>query len=238
MKSPYLLKLTFLLLTGMSFNSLSLSAQETKNVAVGNFSGVSASTGIDVYLRQGTATSAKIVADDDVINEVVLENNNNNLSVKFREHNNLTGMWKNRKAKVYITYKSLNAIAASSGSSIVTENTLKTDKLDARVSSGADISLDLACSDLQLQTSSGASAVLKGKATNMDLKSSSGASIKALELTSDYARVASSSGAGIRINVNKGLETTSSSGGSIHYKGNAALNNRSSSKSSNVRRLD
>ena len=98
--------------------------------------------------------------------------------------------------------------------------------------------LNLNCKELQLQTSSGADAKLKGTATNIELKSSSGSDIKAFDLTADYARVTVSSGADINVTVNKGLETTSSSGGSIRYKGNASLNNHSSSRSSSVKRAD
>ena len=238
MKTPYLIKLTFLFLIGMSFNSLILKAQESKNIAVSNFSGVSVSTGIDVYLRQGNTEGAKIVANDDIIDQVEIEKQNNNLVVRFKENKFFNGGWKNRNAKVYITYKNLNSVTASSGSSIVTETILKTDRLDAKVSSGADMDLNLNCKELQLQTSSGADAKLKGTATNIELKSSSGSDIKAFDLTADYARVTVSSGADINVTVNKGLETTSSSGGSIRYKGNASLNNHSSSRSSSVKRAD
>lgn len=238
MKTSYLIKLTFLFLIGMSFNSLILRAQETKKVAVSNFKGVSVSAGIDLYLTQSNIESAKIVAAEGVIDEVQLEVKDNNLVVKYRESNGLTSMWKNRNAKVYVTYKTLNSISATSGSSAVTENTLKTNKLNARATSGADLKLAVICDDLEVQTTSGADAEISGKATNIDFKATSGADIKAYELVTDYGRVTVTSGADIKLTVNKGLETTSTSGGSIRYKGSASLNNHSSSRTGDVKRVD
>lgn len=238
MKTNYLIKLIFLFLIGMSFNSLVLRAQETRKVTVSNFSGVSVSTGIELYLTQGTTEAAKVVALEGVVNEVQVEVKDNNLIVKFRESNGLTGMWKNRKAKVYVTYKSLNSISATSGSSAVTENVLKTDKLSAKATSGAELKLNVICKDLEVHATSGADAELTGKATNIDFKATSGADIKAYELVTDYGRVGVTSGADVKLTVNKGLETTSTSGGSIRYKGSASLNNHSSSRTGDVKRVD
>lgn len=238
MKTSYLIKLTFLFALGMSWNTMMLKAQETKKVAVSSFSGVSVSTGIDLYLSQGNTESAKIVALEGPIDEVQLEVKDNQLSVKFRDRQGFTNTFKNRSAKVYVTYKNLNTITATSGSSAVTENVLRTNKLTARVSSGADLILNVACKDLDVQTTSGSDAEIKGTATNINFKSTSGSDIKAYDLIADYGRATVSSGADIRINVKKGLETTSTSGGSIRYKGTASLNDRSSKRTGDVERVN
>ncbi|MBB5638677.1 hypothetical protein HDF26_004895 [Pedobacter cryoconitis] len=236
MKSNFLLKPTLLLLITATFSTLTLKAQETKNITLNNVSGVSVHAGIDLFITQGNSESAKIIANSDVINEVVVENSAGNVNVTWK-NNQGTNNWKNKSAKVYITYKKLNSIAASSGSSLKTENTLKTDALDVKVSSGANLTASIACKDVQVKTSSGANATLSGTATNLDVKSSSGANLKAFDLTTDYANATASSGADIKINVAKGLETTSSSGGSIRYKGGASLKNNSS-RSGSVNKAD
>jgi hypothetical protein len=238
MKSSPLKKPAFLCLIAVAFSTLSLKAQETKNVPVTNFAEVSVSAGIELHITQGTTESAKIVAKDDVIDEVVVEKNGNRVTVGWKENWGMKKMWKNKNAKVYITYKKLNSISASSGSSLRTENTLKTDRLEASVSSGASIDAKISCSDLQLKTSSGASISLEGSATNMQIESSSGSSVDALGLSTEYARVNTSSGADIKINVIKALETHTSSGSNIRYKGAAALKNNSNERSSSVSRIN
>ncbi|MET4140430.1 head GIN domain-containing protein [Pedobacter sp. UYP1] len=236
MKSNFLLKPTLLLLITASFSAFTLKAQNTKNVALSNVSGVSVHAGIDLFITQGNTESAKIVANSNVIDEVVIENNGGNVRVSWKE-NHGSSFLKNKSAKVYITYKKLNSIAASSGSSLKTENTLKTDALDAKVSSGASMTASIVCRDLQIKSSSGASSSFSGTASNLDVKASSGAGVKALDLKTDYANATASSGGDIEINVAKALETTSSSGGSINYKGGASLKNNSS-RSGNVNRIN
>jgi hypothetical protein len=238
MKSLSITKAAFLCLLSLAASTLALKAQETKNVAVNNFSEVAVGAGIGLYITQGNTESARIVADDDVINDVVLEKSGSRIKIGWKDNWSMSRMWKNRSAKVYITYKKLNSISASSGSSLTTENTLKTDHLDASVSSGASMIAKIACNELELHTNSGASASLSGTATNMEIQSSSGSSVNALNLATQYARADTNSGADIRINVSKGLETNSSSGSNIRYKGAAAIKNRSNSKSSSVSRID
>ncbi|CAM4330306.1 Putative auto-transporter adhesin, head GIN domain [Pedobacter westerhofensis] len=238
MKTLSLIKPAALWLIAMAVGSLNLQAQETKNVAVNNFSEVAVTAGIDLHIIQGTSESARIVADDDVINDVVLEKSGNRIKIGWKENWGIKKMWKNRNAKVYITYKRLNSISASSGSSLITDNTLKTDHLDAAVSSGASMDAKISCNELQLSTNSGASVSIAGTATNMEIKSSSGSSVNALNLATQYARADTNSGADIKINVAKGLETNTSSGSNIRYKGTASLKNTSNSRSSSVSRID
>lgn len=233
-----LIKPALLLLLIASFNPSLSKAQETRNVSIANFSEVSVSAGIELVITQGASESAKIVAKEGVIDEVVIEKNGNSVHVGWKEHMNLTNNpFKNRSAKVYISYKNLNSIGASSGSSLTTENVLKTNKLSVRVSSGASINAKVSCTDIELRTSSGASASLSGTASNMDSQSSSGSTINAVNLVTDYAKVKTSSGADVKVNVNKGLETATSSGGNIRYKGAAALNN-TNRRNSGVSRID
>jgi len=224
--------LILLLLTGVNLRPLK--AQETKNVNISNFTEVSVSAGIGLYLTQAGSESAKIVAKEGVIDEVVIEKSGNNVHVSWREDRNFMNKFKNRSAKVYISYKTLNNIRASSGSSITTENVLKTDKLEASVSSGASIKAQVECKDLEVRTSSGSTASISGKALNMIISSSSGSNIDALNLLTEYAKVSTSSGANVEVNVSKGLQTSNSSGGNIRYKGNAAV----TSKNSGVRHID
>ena len=238
MKPLSSIKLAMLSLVILIAGTLSLKAQKTKNVAVSNFNQVAVSAGIELHLTQGNAESAKIIAQDDVIDEVVVERSGNRVKVGWKENWGFNNKRRNKSAKVYITYKTLNNISASSGSSLKTDNMLKADRLEASVSSGASINAQITCDELILGTSSGASAAFAGTATNMKIESSSGSSINASGLMTQYAKVDSSSGSDITINVNKALETHTSSGSSIRYKGNAAVKNNSKERSSSVSRIN
>ena len=238
MKSVYSIRTTVLCFIALAIYASPLAAQETRNVSVSNFSGVSVGAGIDLHIAQGNSESAKIVAESDVMDQVKIEKNGNDLKIGWKDSWNMNKMFKNKSAKVYVTYKNLNSITASSGSSLKTDNTLKTDHLAAAVSSGANMDANIVCNELQLSTSSGAVASLSGTATNMEVNSSSGSNVNAVNLATQYARASTSSGADVKINVAKALEAHASSGGNIGYKGAADVKDTSSRRSSGVSRIN
>lgn len=238
MKSLSFIKPAFLCLTALALNAVSLYAQSSRNVAVSNFTKLSVSAGIEMLITQGTTESAKIVAESDMIDEVVVRKNGNTLSVGWKDNWSFRKMSKEKKAKVYISYKTLNCLEASSGSHIQTVNLLKTDHLEASASSGATVDAKISCRELDLSSSSGASVSLAGSAQTMKVESSSGSTIDAVSLNTTYTKAAASSGADLKINVSKALETRTSSGGNISYKGAAALNDHSNSRNSGVSRIN
>ncbi|WP_158797819.1 head GIN domain-containing protein [Pedobacter sp. L105] len=238
MKSLNLIKTALLLMITLCFTIPSVNAQEIRNVAVNDFTSVSVNAGIELIITHGDSESAKILATDKLIDEVSVEQIGTNVDIKWINHIGSKKVWRNRTAKVYITYKNLNHITASSGSSLKTENTLTAEHLDAAVSSGAIIDANITCGELQLQASSGASATFSGKAEKLKLDSSSGSLVNTLGLTTDYANVTASSGAAVKLNVTKELQGITSSGGSIGYKGSATLQDLSGSKKGNVKKID
>jgi len=225
MKSFHFIKAAFLCLTTLTF-TLSAKAQETKNVSVNNFSEISVSVGIELHITQGNSESAKIIANANVIDDVVVEQSGNAVKVHWKQQN-----WdmktKDRKAKVYISYIKINTLSATTGSSVFTENRLKTDHLYLSVTTGANIDALLEAENLDLHSTTGAVMSLKGTAGNLTIQSSTGSNINTLDLIVENANVHSTTGANIKINVKNVLETTTSTGGNISYKGNATLKNNS-----------
>ncbi|SES10634.1 head GIN domain-containing protein [Pedobacter rhizosphaerae] len=212
-------------------------AQETKNVAVRNFNSIAVSSGIDLYLIQGGSESVSINSDAETLKSIVVEQSGSNLTIKFKDGINWSGLLKNRSIKAYVNFKNLSAIAASGGSDVFSQNPIKVDKLAIRSSGGADVKLELACNDLSIQSSGGSDVDLKGKAENMSIQSSGGSDINAYGFITQYAKVHTSGGSDVNIYVEKGLEAAASGGGDIHFKGNAALKKTSNSKSGNVTRV-
>lgn len=234
MKSFQLLKpVLFLLL--ITASAASAQMQQSREVALKQFSEIHVNTGIELIIKQGTTESAKIVADETLIDAIVVEQSGNSVTVNWKLIKSTKKRWLNRTAQVFITYKNLNILEASDGSSVKTENAVKTGILNISVSSGANISATVECPQLQLKTNSGASASLKGIAARMNLEAGSGSRINTLELIADYANVTASSGADVKVNVTKELAATASSGGNIRYKGSAVVENSAGSKSGNVK---
>jgi hypothetical protein len=220
------------------FSAGSLYAQSSKNVSASNFTEVSVSSGIDLYLTQGSSESVRFVGDKDLLQSAVVEKEGNGIHIKFKDGFRWSGMFSKQSLKVYVTYKNLFAVSASGGSDVFTQNTLKTDRLSLHASGGSDLNMDIACKDIEIQSSGGSDVDLKGNAGNMALHTSGGSDVNALNFRVDYARVEASGGSDANVFVTKALEANASGGSDVHYKGTADYKKTSSSKSGSVTKID
>lgn len=238
MKFIKLLKSSVLTLSIIVAANAVTKAQNSKTVSVKNFNGLTVSSGIDLYLTQGTTETLTIKGDDDLIKDVVVEQTGTDVKVKYKDGVNWSRLFKNQSIKVYVNYKSLKALTASGGSDVFTQNTLKSDLLNLRASGGSDLKLTLTVKDLNLSISGGSDAELKGSGENMNASASGGSDIDAFGYVVNYAKVNVSGGSDANVYVNKGLEAGASGGSDVNYKGNASLKKTTSSKSGDISRVN
>lgn len=213
-------------------------AQSSRNVSVKNFNGVTVSSGIDLYLTQGNAEALTIKGDNDLIKDVVIEQGNGNLRIRYKEGVNWGRLFKNQSIKVYVNYKTLTSLTASGGSDVYTQNNLKSDVLNLRASGGSDLKLSLTVRDLTLTISGGSDADLKGSGENLQLTASGGSDVNAFGYVVNNAKATVSGGSDANVYVNKALEASASGGSDVNYKGNASVRKTSSSKSGDVNRVN
>lgn len=235
MRSLNLIKTAAAILV-LSVAGSTLKAQENKTVALSNYSEVTVSSGIDLYLSQSNSENIKVTAHADLIKNVVVEKSGNNLIIKYKDNISWGRLFKNQSIKVYVNYKTLNAITASGGSDVYTQNTLKTNKLIAQASGGSDMELNVVAKDIEIRTSGGSDLDLKGSAVNMIAQASGGSDIDAYGFIVEYAKVTASGGSDANVHVTKALEANASGGSDINYKGDASLK-KTSSKSSDVNKV-
>lgn len=221
----------------LSANSTAIKAQENKDITLTNFTEVSVSSGIDLYLTQSSSENIRVNAHADLLKNVVVEKKGNNLGIRYKDNISWGRLFKGQSIKVYVNYKTLQAISASGGSDVYSQNTLKTDKLSVSASGGSDIDLNVVAKDIQIRTSGGSDVNLKGSATNMEAISSGGSDIDALAFVVENARVTSSGGSDANIHVTKALEVTASGGSDVNYKGNPAVK-KSSGKSGEINKIN
>ena len=192
---------------------------EIRNVS--NFKAVKVSTGIDLYIKMGTTEEVKIIADDEIIDDLITEVKDGTLKIYMKQSNGWFN-WNsgNQTRKAYVTVKELEEINASSGSDVNSENTLTGENLKVSASSGSDVTLDIHYKNFSLDTSSGSDAKISGKTKNFEAEASSGSDIKAQDLESVICRVSVSSGSDATVNVTDELYAKASSGADVRYYGN------------------
>jgi len=227
---------TMLLLIMIAFTGVGtvLAGNETQNRNVKGFNAIKVSTGIDLYLTMGNEESVKIVADDDIIDNIKTEVKDGTLHIYMKQNNwfNWSG---NSSRKAYVTVKELVALDASSGSDVETENTLEGDELKVKASSGSDVKLSLHVKTFSIVTSSGSDAKLSGKVKYLTAEASSGSDINASDLESAFCQARASSGSDISLTVTEEIKAKASSGGDIVYHGNPKSKDIDESSGGDVR---
>lgn len=190
--------------------------EETREITE-EFTEVSASEGIDVFVTQGSDFDISVEADENIMDLIGTDIRNGKLKIHAIE--NIGRATK----KVYVTLPKVSGLIASSGSHLATENMIQADKLQVDASSGAIIDANVKVTNMEIDASSGANISLEGTAKEVFVDGSSGANIKANELQTLVCNADASSGANISIDVTDNLTAEASSGGNISYKGNPSV---------------
>ena len=194
-----------------------------------DFTKIKVSTGLDLYITQGSSTEITVEADENLQDIIITEVNKGVLKV-YSEKN----IWKAKSRKVYVTLETLEGISATSGSDVYTKGTLKVNDISVSSTSGADIRMSLDANSVTSSATSGSDIEISGTANNHDSSATSGASIDAYDLRSKNVTVRVTSGADINIYASEKLDAKATSGGDIDFKGNPKQVNKKSSSGGDV----
>ncbi len=195
-----------------------------KRTLSGNFTGITVSDGIHLYLTKGNEESIAVSASEQKYMErfkTVVENGNLRIYYDNSGFNWVNG--DKRKLKAYVSFKTLEKLHASSGADVNMKSILAVNKLDCSFTSGSQFTGEVNITQLQVSQNSGSTVEMSGKTSELKIDASSGAVFKGYELAVDFCDAKATSGGGVRINVNKELNAKANSGGGIHYKGNAVI---------------
>jgi hypothetical protein len=231
-------------------------AQSEETRSLSSFSRVSASEGINVYLKKGSTEEARIVSQNIDIDEVRTDVSGGRLKIHLDD-----GDWFNRSRRnvdvdVYVTFKEIDAISASSAASIIAEDELVTSgDFDVDVSSAGDIQASIKADDVEIDASSAGDAELtieadeievdvsssgdvevEGKVRAVDAEASSSGDFDGYDLVAEEAEASASSGGSIKLNATNRVRARASSGGSVRYKGDPKYVDVSSSSGGSIKR--
>lgn len=195
--------------------------EESRNVTE-DFTVVSASEGIDVFVTQGTEFKITVEADENIIDLIGTDIRDGKLKIHAIE--NIGRATKN----VYVTLPNVDALESSSGADLITQNVIESEKIDLDSSSGADLQAEVVANEVSANASSGADIRVSGKANALYADASSGSDIKARDLMTKTCHADASSGADISVNVSESLVADASSGADISYTGDASVETKKS----------
>lgn len=197
-----------------------------------NFKEVRGSAGLDVYLTEGSENKIVVEADENLHQYIETDIENGKLHITTSEN-----IRSSKAKKVYVTFKELNTIEASSGADVVGNSIIKSQNLTLKSSSGADLKVEVFAQEVNAKTSSGADMEVSGKASFLNADASSGSELNAKKLLVINCKAEASSGAEVIVNVRENLKTNVSSGGEINYHGDPSSIESNKSHSGSVKKI-
>lgn len=247
MNKPTLLTLMGLCLAFVAF------AQSEETRSLSSFSKISASEGIDVYIEQGSEEEARVIARNIDLDEVLTDISGGKLKIHLEDKWMRT---KNVDVEVYVTYKSIEAISASSAASLEAKSPIRVDgdfdvdvssagdikasitadELTIDVSSAGDVSLEVDVDEIEAEASSSGDIQVSGSARMQIVQVSSSGDYDAYDVEGKEAEISASSGGSIKIKVSERIDARASSGGNIKYGGSPQYVDVSTSSGGSIRK--
>ncbi len=185
----------------------------SKTREVPAFDKVEVSRGLDCEIIQSDKALVTIEADDNLQDGIVTKVVNGTLQI-----NSLYDNYKNvTSKKIIIQMPVISGLETNSGASLVTKNTLKSNNIVLKSSSGSSLDATVEADKISLESSSGSSLNVNGKSLDAETASSSGSTIDAKDLLANNITSQSSSGSTTIVHPIVSLNADASSGSSIEY---------------------
>ncbi len=186
----------------------------TKERKAESFSSVKASSGVDVYLKQGDDESISVEADENLQEYIMTEVRNGELNVYTDA--NIRG---SERMRVYVSMRDIKSIRTTSAGNVIGQTPIKSDKLELSASSAGDVKLEVHAEEIRINISSSGDMTLSGDADMLDADLSSAGDLDAFDLKVREAEISVSSAGDADVYVTEKITARASSAGDINYKG-------------------
>jgi hypothetical protein len=193
-----------------------LTAQDlnTQSRNIGTFNEVHAGKGINVTLIEGDREKLQIHIENGVVTDVITEVKGRKLDIKLK-----TKIYSNVGVQVFVTYKSLKAISASTGAFIKSDGIIRAENLDVKANTGSTIILEVDTKSLSSSVYSSKIEVV-GKTEFQKVSVYAGGKYIADQLESKDALVKASTGGDAWVYATNKLDAIATTGGKVIYVGN------------------
>ena len=188
----------------------------------GTFNNIKISGGIDLFLTQSDEEAIAVSASENKFKEgikTIIENHT--LRIFYL---GIKG-WNNDKKsmRVYVSFKNLEKIEASSACDIQVAGSIKTPTLTFSLSGASNFKGAVNVTDLKMNLSGASDVTIKGFASSVQIESSGASDVKGFDLITDFCTAKASGASDINITVNKELNASASGASDIYYKGDAVI---------------
>jgi hypothetical protein len=204
----------------------------------GSFSKIKVSNAMKVVLTQGNTESVVVSASEEKYKaDIITEVKNNTLHI-YSDNN---GMWvnkTNRKLKVYVSFKQLEAITVSGASDVAVADAIKQQSLRVEVSGASTLKTAVDLNTLAIDMSGASKLAISGKAEALNIDCSGASDLQGYKLEATTAKIDVSGASSLQLTVNKEISAEASGASKINYKGSATVTNLKASGVSKISKVD
>ena len=140
-----------------------------------SFSGISVSSGIDLFIRQGSNSSLEIKADENLQEYIIAEVKGDVLHIYVKKN---TRIWRSNAMDAYVTVAGLGSIRMSGGGDVESQSPISTDRLTIAISGGGDLEMELDAGTVEASISGGGDVELNGAIKEYLLELSGGGDLE------------------------------------------------------------
>ncbi len=203
------------LLLALAFVSVSTAySQDTRSVEP--FDKLVVSGKLDVVLERGTQERVIIESTDVPEDKINLTRRGNTLRIGL-----VDGWFTDRyeRVRVRVQYTDLYMVRAAAGAHLRSNESITSDRLEVKATSGAEVTLDIATQTLEAGAAEGAILELTGTAETQFATANTGGEYDASDLQVTRTEVRANTGGKALVLALDELDATANTGGMIYYGG-------------------
>lgn len=178
---------------------------------IGSFNSIKSSSSIDIFIKQGSTQSVKVVGSEGLIDKVITEVNSSTLNIYTDDMRRSTG-----DLAVYITMPELKSLKLTGSGDVKSENTISCKDMDFMVTGSGDLSIDLNATNVDGEITGSGDVKVRGIMGVFKIQISGSGDLNAVDLMLEECMVRQSGSGDIRMEGScKNLNITGSSSGDV-----------------------
>ena len=201
----------------------------------GDFNAIKISGGIDLYLSQSDNIAIAVSAAEEKFAAGIKTTIEDGV-LKIYYDGDKGWKSKDRKLRVYVSFKTLEKINATGACDVVVQGSIAVNSLALQLSGACDFKGMVKVNTLKLNLSGASDVKISGTANTVDIESSGASDVKGYDLVTDFCNAKASGASDINITVNKELNANASGASDIFYKGSGLKKDIHTSGASTVER--
>lgn len=186
-----------------------------------NFTGVSVSSAIDLYLKQDSGFSVKVETDDNLQQYIITGIENGVLYIKQADN---TSLDETGKIKVYVSAPLFKSMKATGACNIISENTLSSnDAVDIGLTGASDARLEIKAPKISGDLTGASTLKIKGETKEFSVEGSGSSNIRCFDLLTEQTKIDITGACDAEVFASVKLDIRASGASDVRYKGNAAI---------------